>query len=194
MTSPKASVSPETIRSLFGDPCHKLHLHYYPDEKQEQMRYSDAFDLANKFLGGNVTIIHNADIFVGEGWEKLTIEHLKPKRAFALTRWPHPQCLDSGWGVQCTRHAGSHDAFVFIPPVDMDTSQVAHKQNLPGAENVVHARLHEAGYHMSNPCRDLKVYHYHCSDVRTYRDQERINNGGGFRGPQYSPSTELHAI
>jgi len=162
----------ESLRASLADPCQKLQLHSFP-RLGDNVLYNDLFQFANDNLKGEIVMIHNSDIYLGHGWEKLTRRHFHPRRAYALTRWPGNCALPER--QSCQSHGGSHDSFVFISPAEFNLSQVAHRQNLPGAENIVHLRLVQAGYTLSNPCLDLITVHGHCSGQRVYKESERIN-------------------
>jgi hypothetical protein len=79
------------------------------------------------------------------------------KRVVALSRSDH-------LGHQaCTGYTGSHDTFVFVPP--LPDSVAARLRDVPpnraGAENVVLYELSVSGVGLSNPCYALDAHHVH---------------------------------
>ena len=146
-----------------------------------QPTYKRFFEYANRvLLRGTIAVVLNADIYIGEGFGCLRPParnsswdngNGKIRRvAFALSRWPEKSCRRDA--LKCapsnyetfTGHHGSHDAFVFAPPLPQAVlNGTDHVQNRFGAENVVVFELMAAGYYVTNPCRILKTYHRHCT-------------------------------
>ena len=99
-----------------------------------QPTYKRFFEYANRvLLRGTIAVVLNADIYIGEGFGCLRPParnsswdngNGKIRRvAFALSRWPEKSCRRDA--LKCapsnyetfTGHHGSHDAFVFAPPL-----------------------------------------------------------------------------
>lgn len=127
---PEPELNSKLVRARFG----------------RQPAYKDMFDYANRFLRrGSVAIISNSDIHFDETLKCVkpvpkdrkifnnTFNHLgsfpwscflisldadvfNPIPAYALSRHPAPPC-DKGRHDMCSSYIGSHDAFLFAPPV-----------------------------------------------------------------------------
>ncbi|KAL7708789.1 hypothetical protein N2W54_006843 [Lotmaria passim] len=88
------------------------------------------------------------------------------KMALALTRYESDHLLDAPFLYD---YRGSHDAFVFMPPVPASfLAGVQHAQNGYKAENVVVHEFQQQGYLMLNPAFDLRLVHRHAADVRQW--------------------------
>jgi hypothetical protein len=165
-----------------------------------RMQYSDAFEYCNENLSASVSIVLNADIFLGEGVD-LVLEqkdallghaNAEVQSVLSLTRHEKSICghrnqdesVKPSDGAPCGcpfmrgRHsyAGSHDSFWFVPPVsDTVVQKVQHIQNRWGAEHAVINALLASGYRLLNPSRTIRTYHNHSSDLHPWRQEP----GGG---------------
>jgi hypothetical protein len=134
-----------------------------------QPLYSDLFDYCNRLLVGKVCMVVNADIYLSPRFPFPALHTLfveDPKRVFALTRYEddinlHRPLIDD--------YRGSHDAFIFLAPVDRQIIDACrHPQNAYRAENVVIHAFQRSAYRVSNPCLSLKIFHRHAADVRQW--------------------------
>jgi hypothetical protein len=75
---------------------------------------------------------------------------------------------------------GSHDAFVFSPPMPRGFSaKLDFYQNRISAENVVIYEFRNLKRQMlQNPCFQLKIFHLHCTQERQYEELS-ISRGKG---------------
>ncbi|KPA84076.1 putative mitochondrial hypothetical protein [Leptomonas pyrrhocoris] len=90
----------------------------------------------------------------------------KVKLALALTRYESDNVGDAPFLYD---YRGSHDAFVFVPPVPVSfITRVDHAQNGYKAENVVLHELQQHHYLTLNPAFDLRLVHRHAADVRQW--------------------------
>ncbi|KPI86077.1 hypothetical protein ABL78_4879 [Leptomonas seymouri] len=88
------------------------------------------------------------------------------KLALGLTRYESDYICDAPFLYD---YRGSHDAFVFVPPVpESFVARVNHAQNGYKAENVVLHELQQHHYLTLNPAFDLRVVHRHAADVRQW--------------------------
>lgn len=154
-----------------------------------QALYSDYItQIRNCVEPGNVSCIMNGDLFIDKDFDFRVIDkYLTPGVAFGLTRHEyngegHPVCNVESCKL-IYKYQGSHDTFLFRAPLlpDIDLSKIAHRQNLFGAENVVHAVLAKAGYRFSNPCIQLRTFHNH-KDSIYFENYTRINKPGEYYG------------
>lgn len=159
----------------------------------KQPTYQQLFDYASDTLKrGSVGLIANGDIYFDE-----TIRCMSPMnpespnmsvppkampRLVALSRRKAPQCGKnqkdekfSGAKDLCHTYVGSHDAFMFAPPVRRGiTSKLKHTQNQAlGAENLVIWEFQAAGYKVINPCTMVRANHLHCSGERNYKVMDK---------------------
>ena len=103
----------------------------------------------------------------------------------ALSRRHSPDCAkwDDWNGIHdlCEMYIGSHDAFVFAPPVPARVLKNTHHTQINlGAENIViWAFLWAANFteHGSNPCKRIKGMHLHCGVERHYTSGKWIDSG-----------------
>lgn len=161
------------------------------------MTYGQALDHINRHLAGRHVMLLNSDIYpVGPGWSDLRPQHFGAtnRSLFMLSRYspPCPGYPDQNPAPLGPRPArscawaagvGSADAFVFRAPVPQAVvdEMLEIPTNYWGAENRAAAALHRAGYRPQlNPCRQLAVWHEHCSRVRvTGAKAPRVNRGAG---------------
>lgn len=155
------------------------------------MVYADAFLYANEFLPtDSVALIMNSDVYpVGPGWFQLGHEHFwsgpqhRRRVGFMLARYC-PKCPNGLREKTCheASKVGSADGFVFKVPVP---DSVVKKTNFPtnwwGAENRAGAALLGSAVGvLLNPCKQLALWHSHCSRVRSQGQRmPRVNRGAG---------------
>jgi len=162
--------------------AHKLIRVYYP----RQPTYKDLFDYSSLYLKrGSVAIVANSDIHFDP-----TLACVAPVRphakafnatkqhlVYALSRHPAPPCASSGHDM-CDVYIGSHDAFIFAPPLKRKVAVgLDFPQNRISAENVVIWEFRRMGYDVRNPCRVVRALHLHCTMERSYH-MGSISHGG----------------
>tara|TARA_B110000971_G_C20006290_1_gene499304 strand:+ start:1050 stop:1742 length:693 start_codon:yes stop_codon:yes gene_type:complete len=140
----------------------------------KQPLYSDLFTYCNT-LKQKICMIINSDIWLYSIDNNYIFNKLKEnnlKTVFSLTRHEHD--------LSCPlikNYKGSHDAFIFISPIDKQIiKNIKHKQNVWGSENVVLYELNKIKYKLYNPCKQIKIIHEHKSEIRT-EGRKRINCG-----------------
>ena len=144
-----------------------------------QPNYSDIFNIVTKYVEprrevNEVWMVSNADIVLGEGFHLLEGQ-IDKKTILGLSRHGSKQCKEHN---QCLKFVGSMDSFIGAGPItDAIIKKLNFKQNVLGAENVIFYEFKTAGYHLRNPCRNIKTYHNHCSRVASHGDY-RINKSG----------------
>ena len=181
---------------------------------KQQPTYFKFFSYANRMLGrGAIAIICNSDIYFDNSLKQLKFG--KPnnnatsgggtRSAMTLSRSHAPECGQrndwKGTFDLCEHYIGSHDAFVFAPPVSsLVLRNSKHTQNHFGAENIiVWAFLWSRGgskglsgkYVVTNPCRRIHGYHLHCTPERHYKIGSFISGGRhGNKAPGVQPWQE----
>ena len=142
--------------------------------------YKDLFELATRLRGEEkAVVIMNSDDYLVEGFDKVNTTFMAENRIlYALTRsgGQEKHCNMSNY---CDRpYIGSNDAFLFVPnfeiPFDvLDLMDIS--LDVWGAENVLIAILKQRLYFkVLNPCRILRLNHYHCPTNKPVR-RKRIN-------------------
>ena len=138
---------------------------------------------------GSIAIVTNSDIYFDDSLRQLEFgsptSTNSTRSAFALSRRHAPECgKKRDWksiNDLCTHYIGSHDAFVFAPPVGARVlKNTDHTQNHFGAENiVVWAFMWASPYkgRVYNPCQRIHAYHYHCVSERHYTIGKFISKG-----------------
>ena len=170
----------------------------------QQPTYFRLFGYANLALDrGSIAIVANSDIYFDKSVRNLKFgqpsNETNWRSAMALSRSRSPDCgkQDDWNGVfdLCNTYIGSHDAFVFAPPVpDFVLKNSKHTQNHFGSENIiVFGFLWARGYrnHVSNPCKRIRAMHLHCVQERHYEVGSFISGGrhGNIR-PGIKPENE----
>ncbi|GET88692.1 hypothetical protein, conserved [Leishmania tarentolae] len=107
---------------------------------------------------------------VAEGEAALRKAEPKPGNtlALALTRYESDNPHDAPFLYD---YRGSHDAFVFVPPVSPSfVRSVAHPQNCYKAENIVLHEFQRSGYLTLNPTLGdgVRLVHHHATDLRQW--------------------------
>jgi hypothetical protein len=180
-----------------------------------QPTYAELFDYANGFLKrGAVAIIANADVYFDDslrcvqppqpGTPRFALEKqqrggLGKRPFYGLTRRHAPECGDKPDYLKiydlCEQYIGSHDAFIFAPPVaESIVKQLNHTQNAGlGAENVVIWALNHSGeWRGFNPCDLVLAYHLHCSQERAYSRIGADSRLVFVSGKQYNGGVRKH--
>lgn len=141
-----------------------------------------------KIPAGEVICIMNGDLFIDTGFEMPVIKkYLHGNAAFGLTRHEYTDVSHSVCNRQTCgliyNYMGSHDTFLFRTPLlpSIDYSKLDFRQNLYGAENVMHNILAAAGYRFTNPCLQLRTFHNHKDSVY-FEEYKRINRPGAYYG------------
>ncbi|CAH1799885.1 unnamed protein product [Owenia fusiformis] len=130
-------------------------------------------------LGKHVVVL-NADIILGEGFEKINPDYLNITNVlYVLSRHKSPKmdikgsgCNDVIHGVAkdfCDTYIRSHDAYViYMNKVfsEKNLKYLHYPLNYLGAENkLIGFWKREYDYKLLNPCKVLKIYHNHCSNL-----------------------------
>ncbi|XP_064614293.1 uncharacterized protein LOC135477986 isoform X2 [Liolophura sinensis] len=165
----------------------KIHIH----KSNLNPTYRDIFKYVSDFLQNKLVFILNADNFMGESFNSVSLDWWgkSGKMMYALTRHrlkPRPadcQISADGYCDPEGSYLGSHDGFMFYMkgtfPEDF-LSELSFSSHAYGSENVViWAFERKLNFSVKNPCRRLAVYHNHCTDVRaTMEYRTRVNVGG----------------
>jgi hypothetical protein len=140
----------------------------YPDSPKiltskisSRAKYSDFVKFYNQ-SDFDVLIIINSDIFILESDIQLIKQNLKAEEVYALSRWD----IKKGGIVEHYDNWGSQDTWIIKGKVKPGRYSV--ELGKPGCDNRIAYIFKMAGYDIKNPSKDIKTYHYHLSDYRTY--------------------------
>lgn len=132
--------------------------------------YGDLFNIAMEYSDSSekLMIIANSDIFYMPDDIIKIKERINEGEVFALSRWDfsfkNPPKHHDTWDSQ--------DSWIFknsILPGNYDI-----KLGVPGCDNRIAFELQKAGHDVKNPSKTIKSYHYHVSEYRTYKEEDRI--------------------
>jgi hypothetical protein len=156
----------------------------------QQPTYQRFFAYANYVLErGAIGIVANSDLYFDKSVGNLKFgspgNQSNWRSAMALSRRHAPECgTRNDWKSTydlCQHYIGSHDAFVFAPPVpEFVLRETKHTQNHFGAENIVVWAFLWSKYfrgHVTNPCLRVHAFHLHCIPERHYQIGSFISRG-----------------
>ena len=173
---------------------------HMPFKGLRETTYKIVFKYITENLKKRLVVFMGSDNYLGEGFEKVDVGYLKRKQVvYVLTRSgrQEAECLMTGNCRQ--RYLFSHDAYIMVPTFTLNAASLdwfAFPQHQWGAENIVIYILRRVlRLRVLNPCRILKVYHYHCSG---YRPQNRTrltsdSRSRWFRKHDGAPFSGLYA-
>ena len=144
------------------------------DFNEEQPTFDDFFNIINLYTNKNdINIILNSDCYIDkENVEKIKI-NIQKNKIYCLSRWNITKFKPfkaEHYNIDC-----SQDAWCFIG--EMHNLDADFKLGFPGCDNAIAYEFQKGGYEIINPSKDIKIYHYHFSNIRTYgvshEDKER---------------------
>jgi len=168
-----------------------------------QPRYADLFRYANKVLErGSIAIIANSDIEIRSDIKcarppdpdlnKVMFNQKGRRLILSLSRHPARCGAAKGEINECLRYRGSHDAFVFAPPLESTLiEKLDFVQNKLGAENRLIWELRNASYRIANPCRLIKIFHHHCTPRSRKVPAKRFAQRGDGKYASVDPVTKF---
>ena len=151
-------------------------------------RARDPWDYVAENLLGKDVMFANADIYLGEGFEKVdAVAMRRQKIMYSISRHVAPEGALCGkkkkrffFQDKCNfkKYTGSHDVFLFRiqkPFPDEFYEKLQFNLVKYGMESRVMWLFHNVlNYCVLNPCSVLKIYHYHCSDLRNNVKMKRL--------------------
>lgn len=134
-----------------------------------RLRYADFFLHVRNgiFSDDDVFILANSDIYFDESLSLLKRSDLK-NNSICLSRYEgkilhrSPRQSQDAWII------GKREI-----PVKL-IMQSDFYLGLPGCDNRIAYVLHENGFNPYNPCKYIKCYHKHSSNIRTYNRAEKV--------------------
>ncbi|PJF18103.1 hypothetical protein PSACC_02088 [Paramicrosporidium saccamoebae] len=137
-------------------------------EWSDRLTAGSAFRFASRYLPGKTVILANLDIYFDATLRLLKSDQwLSVSAMYFLSRYESDERISIG--TQCgPAYMGSHDSFVFVPPLPRAlverTNQLA--LGMPGMENRMIHDFRRAGIRILNPCKSIRSWHSHRSGVR----------------------------
>lgn len=129
-----------------------------------QPLYWDFFLYILNFLKDNICMICNGDIVLGECNIDILNKLYTNKYAYSLTRHEYDMTCDL-----IEHYGGSHDAYIFHSKYLEQSIINEHTyliQNLSGIETHVISAFVKSGFEVHNPCKQIKIIHYHKTQLR----------------------------
>ena len=129
------------------------------------------YEISKMFKGNdNINIISNSDIIIPKKTLIQTPLYLvTDKTCLSLSRWDITNKEDYENNSVLYNHCDSQDTWIFrgsIPQIEGADFTLGKA----GCDNVIAHLLEQAGYHVINPSKTLKTYHFHLSGIRNYTD------------------------
>ena len=131
--------------------------------------------IVTHFLDQNVIIL-NMDNYLDEGFKNIDTGRLRREKLMysvtrhTLTKDLHCPGARRGNCNKNSVYVGSHDAFIFnlkTPFPVLHLHYLNFTQSDLGQENILMWFFRKKlGYHVTNPCKVLKVIHRHCANIR----------------------------
>jgi hypothetical protein len=123
----------------------------------DRLTYRKAFEYANQCQDSSIWILANADIYFDESLKCLENNELI-NTIYALSR--HEIASDGSAKFMDEEYAhGSQDAWIFKPPVNIDSFFSDFRLGIPGCDNRLAYELIKADYNVVNPSKIVKCYH-----------------------------------
>lgn len=163
-----------------------------------QPTYGDFFDYANSALAGKVVVLANTDVAFDDTLGLIDSEAFDTGGVgYVLSVQPPPYSGDYSrlYGTECDsdtrctiggvdgwRWGGnSWDVYVFHSPLQsMESKYLDHFMNNRGGENRAAYQLEKvAGVPLSNPCKHIHAFHWHCSGGDMHAQKDRVDRDAG---------------
>jgi hypothetical protein len=160
----------------------------------------NVFEYVSRNLLGKDAMIVNADIYLAAGFDKIDAavmdqqnimyaisRHLAPERD--VTCGKEKKDYRSRDMCQDYKFVGSHDAFLFRLHKPLTEEFLQHMDfpyPNPGMEGrMMWSFMNVLKYCVLNPCSILKIFHYHCSHLRSHLHRNHLDRREHYtlRGP-----------
>lgn len=131
---------------------------------QDRPTFSDLFAAARSagLTDSDLSIIANSDIIIADATLKTTMKHLGRGECYAVARWD----VHSRSGIAkevCNYHA--QDAWLFYGAPDIVADFYMGR---PGCDGRIAFEMRRHGYTVLNPSHQVRVFHLHEAETRTY--------------------------
>lgn len=163
----------EHIAINFSDKLPKIHAII----QESRPTYNDFFQIMQRYFGGddNINVITNSDIIIPVDTYQMSYLYLTTvANCLALSRWDIIQRDNYTDNSVIYDRADSQDTWIFKGGIrKIDGADFT--MGIAGCDNSIAYLLHHAGCVLSNPCRSLKTYHLHLTNIRNYIQGEVIH-------------------
>lgn len=161
-----------------------------------QPNYESFFDYANSHLAGQLVALANTDVAFDDTLGLIDREAFGPDLGYVISVQPPPYSGEykDMYGTECetetrcsiglydgwTWGGNSWDVYMFRSPLQgMHSNYLNHYMNQLGGENRAAYQIEKgAGVHLSNPCKHIHAFHWHCSGGKMH-DHSRVDGEPG---------------
>lgn len=145
------------------------YINYILINSNDRLKFNYLFNIINEYTGNqDINIIANLDIYFDD--TILKTKEIKQDQFLCLSRWEV-----NGANIRFCNWAYSQDAWVFRGKSKNINGDFF--LGWRGCDNRIAYEAKNAGYEVSNPSLDIKVYHIHNSNVRDYnwsQDEKKV--------------------
>jgi len=134
--------------------------------------YADFVSELNKHAG-DYNIIANSDIFFDSQIEKIKSIDFQ-NTCLALTRYDVRGKISRLFTINGVGYEYSQDTWIFKGKIN-PVKDCEFLMGKPGCDNRFAYELSQAGYRVINPCNDIRTYHLHEVNIRSYKEADRIH-------------------
>lgn len=139
------------------------------NEQQQRLTINQALSYANSFIDHGYVIFLNLDIFFDQSLTLLQHRPLLNRQIILyLSRYEIDPSITT-LGTQCSEesYGGSHDALIFQPPLNVDLiKKFPFEMGTWHLEMKIISEFLQANYTVRNPCKSIRTWHFHSSQVR----------------------------
>jgi hypothetical protein len=133
--------------------------------------YLDFFNKGNEYEG-NIIVVANSDIFFDKSIS-LSDEYVKDnKKVLALTRYEYNR-VGKFYRSEMIMGCDSQDSWIYLSPININNMSIDFGLGVPGCDNRIAKEL-SRNYLVKNPSLNIKTYHIHNSNIRTYDPNDRL--------------------
>ena len=126
--------------------------------------YTDIFNLINNNDDNDVNVFLNSDCYFDEHSAILIKILIQPNEFYCLSRW---DILNfDPFEIKYINYGLSHDAWCIKGKMKSNITHNYH-QGIPGCDGSLTYIMNTHKYILKNPSLDIKIFHYHTSEIRT---------------------------
>ena len=168
-------VASADLASVIGDKYWEYSAKLFPVYLEGRPTYNTFFALTRKLSSGtDINIICNSDIIIpADTLQNMQNYFQHENTCLALSRWDVAQKDSYTDNAVLFDRADSQDTWIFKGGIGQ-IEGADFTMGIAGCDNAIAYLINAAGYTLSNPCRSLKTYHLHLSNIRNYIQGENI--------------------
>ncbi|MCK9273205.1 exostosin family protein, partial [Candidatus Gracilibacteria bacterium] len=130
-----------------------------------QPTFNDMFNIINfNTKADDLNILLNSDCYIDEENIDIILENITSNTVYCLSRWNIEKIQPfktKHYDIDC-----SQDAWIFKGGVHNVNADF--QMGVVGCDNAIAFEFEKANFYVSNPSKDIKIYHYHFSEIRTH--------------------------